>query len=95
MSCWQCRNDLSQSLVTGTFHVPLTFDYGNNYCSNCGESLRETCYSCDGRGTKTEHNGYCPNCGTARTKTVKCSNCNGSGKTTKTFCCARVPGSLF
>ncbi len=69
----------------------------SNYCSKCGDSLWETCFSCNGTG----HNysaplvdigpKYCSDCGRKlKSKKVdtKCSSCNGKGKIKKSHFCS-------
>lgn len=82
----------------------LTLDIGlptSNYCSKCGASLWQTCFSCNGTGKTTDFPivfdvgpSYCSECGRSlkkKKKSNKCTSCGGKGKTRTHHICVKSP----
>lgn len=88
--CGACgQGELDISVVPDPFLL-VNDDLGT-YCSNCGELLYETCFSCSGSGLTSlfGHDRYCSACG--RKVDNSCGSCGGKGRILKKhhFCSSR------
>ena len=73
----------------------------SNYCTVCGQSLTEKCYSCNGTGKsrllplRTYHPpAYCAECGRSLREEgggTECGMCGGTGKVSRAHVCIPNP----